>query len=162
MYILYWWEPHFHLVILGTGTTFWLEVRQNPNKKQLEELLFIGTFPFVFRVFAVASAIGPVTFLLLQKMLLLESPLYHYAKGDVKQAETTLTSIARLNKVSDKNGGDDRSSADQRSSEINIDLPNPEHVRQKPNGTEPNVRPNRTFGRKWTHLPNMFGRFGRT
>ena len=104
VYILYWWVPHFHLVILGTGTTFWLEVRQNPNKKQLEELLFIGTFPFVFRVFAVASAIGPVVFLLLQKMLLPESPHYHYAKGNVQQAETILASIARVNKVSDQTG----------------------------------------------------------
>ena len=36
------------------------------------------------------------------------------------------------------------------------DRPNPEPVRQKPNRTEPNVRPNRTFGKTWVP-PKRFG-----
>ena len=36
------------------------------------------------------------------------------------------------------------------------DQPNPEPVRQKSNRTEPNVRPNRTFGKTWVP-PKRFG-----
>ena len=39
---------------------------------------------------------------------------------------------------------------------MSSDRPNPEPVRQKPNRTEPNVRPNRTFGKTWVP-PKRFG-----
>jgi len=62
-------------------------------------LLSWATLPyFGWRVFAVASAIGPLVFLMMQ-WLLPESPLYLYSKRRNRDAESVLANIARVNKV---------------------------------------------------------------